>query len=221
MARVATPRATTPSRSDLPAGLAEVLGEAQQLGAIGPAPLDQHVAHADGFLVAAGQLPAAVRLLDLGSGGGLPGLVLAARLPEARGVLLDGRVERARLLEGFVERLGWSDRIEVVGRRAEEAGRGPLRGSFDLVVARGFARPGVTAECGAPFLRVGGRLIVSEPPAEGGAPDRWPAAPCALLGLGAASFPPAPWSFAVLRQDRPCPDRYPRRVGIPGKRPLF
>lgn len=162
-------------------------------------------------------------MLDLGTGGGIPGLVLASELPNAHVVLLDGRTERARMVSGFVERLGWQDRVEVVADRAENAGRGSLRGTVDLVVARGFGPPGVTAECAAPFLRPGGLLVVSEPPAapDGQLVDRWPTGPCAQLGLVRGSTPTLRWSFAMLQAVGSCPERFPRRVGIPAKRPLF
>jgi 16S rRNA (guanine527-N7)-methyltransferase len=88
------------------AELLAVLAAAQGRGAIGPAPLADHVGHALGFLVAWPDLAGATAILDLGSGGGLPGLVLAARLPETRVVLLDGRIARAKFLEAVVDELG-------------------------------------------------------------------------------------------------------------------
>ena len=64
-----------------------------------------------------------------------------------------------------IKDLGIGHRVSVLSSRAEIAGHQPQwRGSFDAVVARGFAAPGVTAECAAPLLRVGGLLCVSEPP---------------------------------------------------------
>jgi 16S rRNA (guanine527-N7)-methyltransferase len=155
----------------------------------------------------------------LGSGGGLPGLVLAEQHLDLHFTLLDGRTQRIERLKSAVETLGWSSRVDVVAARAEEAGRDrELRAMFDVVVARGFSSPGVTAECAAPLLRVGGILIVSEPPE---APPRWPTSGCAQVGLVLESLCESPWSFSLLRQVEPCPDRFPRRVGIPGKRPLF
>ncbi len=112
--------------------------------------------------------------------------------------------------------------MTVVSERAELAGRRPeLRGRLDAVVARGFGPPAVTAECASPFLRVGGVLVVSEPPDAAATLSRWPGAGCAALGLELVRVLDAPFSFAVLRQVEPCADRYPRRVGIPEKRPLF
>lgn len=189
-------------------------------GAIGGGPIESHIAHALGFAVAWPTLGDSEWVLDLGSGGGLPGLVLAVHFPATRFVLLDGRAERARLLGEEVTRLGLDSRVEVVGERAELAARRPeWRGRFDTVVARSFGAPAVTAECGAGFLVVGGALVVSDPP--GADPNRWPPGPLAELGLTHARSTANPFAFAVLRQVTACPDRYPRRVGIPAKRPIF
>jgi 16S rRNA (guanine527-N7)-methyltransferase len=195
-----------------------VLSSAQERGLIGPGPLAPHLDRSlqMGALVP----PGAARALDLGSGGGLPGLPLALALPALSWVLLDGSVSRARFLQEAVRRLGLAERVQVVASRAEEAGRGALRASFDVVMARSFGPPAVTAECGAPFLVVGGRLVIAEPPAsEGG--ERWPAAPLAGLGLVPGQRVESPSAFQVLEQRSLCPDRYPRRNGIPAKRPLF
>lgn len=160
------------------------------------------------------------RAMDLGSGGGVPGLPLAMGRPEAEWVLLDGSVTRGRFLSEAVAALGLASRVHVLAARAEEAGRSPeWRGEFDLVVARSFGSPAVTAECAAPFLRVGGTLVVAEPPLERS--DRWPADGLAPLGLVVADRITTASSFQVLRQESLCPERYPRRTGIPSKRPLF
>ena len=123
-----------------------------------------------------------------------------------------------------------SSRIELVHARAELLGRDQrYRGGFAAVISRSFGPPAITAECGAPFLEVGGRLIVSEPPghvsAAGAdalpATDRWPAEGCQKLGLRPELGIREVFGFAILRQVSPCSDRYPRRPGIPAKRPLF
>lgn len=157
--------------------------------------------------------------LDLGSGGGLPGLPLALAWPETRWVLIEGGSRRADFLREATETLDLGDRVIVVSQRAEEAGHGGLRGSVDCVVARSFGAPAVTAECAAAFLRVGGYLIVSEPP--GGDPNRWEHAGLALLGMRPGRVGVGPTSFQVIDQVSPCPDRFPRRTGLPSKRPLF
>lgn len=203
------------------AELVEVLEQAQRRRVIGPGALADHVAHALGFAQAWPPLASAECVLDLGSGGGLPGLVLAGYLDETRFVLLEGRSERAEALSSDVRRLGWVARVDVVADRAELAARrAELRGHFDAVVARSFGVPAVTAECGAALLKVGGALVVSDPPG-GGSTRRWPVGPLAELGLELESLVTTPRAFAILRSRSSSPDRYPRRVGVPSKRPLF
>jgi len=139
--------------------------------------------------------------------------------PDVRWVLLDGSATRCRFLAEMLDPLGLTPRVEVVESRAEEAGRrADLRGSFDLVVARSFAAPAVTAECAAPLLGVGGRLVVAEPPEPA---DRWPATGLDRLGMEVGERTADLTAYQVLLQVRLCPDRYPRRTGVPTKRPLF
>jgi 16S rRNA (guanine527-N7)-methyltransferase len=157
--------------------------------------------------------------VDLGSGGGLPGLPLALLWPASEWILLDGNLRRTAWLADAVSALGLQQRVEVVRARAEDAGRGPLRGGADLVVARSFAGPAATAECAAPLLKQGGVLIVAEPP--GGHPDRWPATGLDLLGLEPSGQLAEPVAFQRLTQVRLCEERYPRPNGRPAKRPLF
>jgi 16S rRNA (guanine527-N7)-methyltransferase len=206
--------------------LIPMLTEARRLGFLGPGPIVSHLDHAAGFAEAvehalnggeAGERWAA----DLGSGGGVPGLPLALRFPAWNWALIDSSVRRAGFLRDAVRSLGLEDRVRVVPERAETVGRRPTdRGSFDLIVARSFGPPAVVAECGAPLLRLDGLAVVSEPP--GGVPDRWPVAGLAAVGM----VPGQPvlargWAYQLLRQSEPCPQRYPRRVGLPPKRPLF
>lgn len=193
------------------------MAEAQHLGFLGPGPITTHIERAVD-LAAAFDVPRE-QALDLGSGAGVPGLPLALLWADTRWVLLDGSVTRASFLERAVNELQIGERVAVLGSRAEETARGELRGSFDLVVARSFAGPAVTAECGSPFLKVGGLLVVAEPP--GGDPGRWDPAGLAKLGLELGMARSRPTAFQALVQVSPCPERYPRRVGVPAKRPLF
>lgn len=183
-------------------------------------PVGEHRRHAQGFAAALlDQAPQ--RGLDLGSGGGVPGLVLAAHWPGSFWVLLDRDGRRAGFLDRAVLELGWADRVVVVHERAEAAGRdSKLRATFDLVCARSFGVPAVVAECGAPFLCVGGHLVASDPPT-GGA-ERWPEAELDQFGLRLEGHHEAPGAhFTVLKQVAPCPDSWPRRPGVPAKRPRF
>jgi len=205
------------TRQAILTGLAEVLGRVRELGYLGPGPIEDHVTRALDLAAAVGNGPE--KALDLGSGGGVPALPLILLWPESTWVLLEASTRRSDFLEQALAVLGLSDRATVRTERAEAAGRSPMRGEFDLVVARGFGGPAVTAECGSPFLRPGGRLVVAEPP--GGAPSRWEVAGLGLLGLTLGPGVTSPTACQVLLQETPCPERYPRRVGVPGKRPLW
>ncbi|MDQ3643404.1 MAG: class I SAM-dependent methyltransferase [Actinomycetota bacterium] len=202
-----------------------MLEEARELGFLGPGPVEAHLDHAAGFaevvrglaVTPAWRGPAA----DLGSGAGLPGLPLALAFSHCAWLLVESSVRRAEFLRHAVAQLGIGDRVEVAEARAEAVGRAPARrGRFDVVVARSFGPPAVVAECAAPLLRVRGWAVISEPP--GGAPARWPADGLAELGMApeAAAFAQGA-TYQVVRQAERCSDRYPRRVGVPAKRPLF
>jgi 16S rRNA (guanine527-N7)-methyltransferase len=213
-----------------PAALGDVLLDARRAGFLGPGPIEPHLEHAAGFVDLARRQ--AVRsgagaplILDLGSGGGLPGLVIAMRWPATTLVLLDANERRAEFLQRAVRRCGLGERVTVVHQRAEVGGRDPqYRGTFDGVVVRSFGAPAVVAECGAPFLRQGGWLIVSEPPGasdENGHRDRWPADGVAQVGLEPGEFVRDGFGYQVLHQREACPERFPRRNGVPAKQPLF
>jgi 16S rRNA (guanine527-N7)-methyltransferase len=212
----------------VPPVLRQVLNEAREFGFLGPGPVETHIHHAEGFvLLAQRHSPTdAARILDLGSGGGLPGLVLAAMWPACSVVLLDAAVRRTGFLREAVIRCGLAARVSVITERAEIAGRDPeLRGCFDGVVVRSFGPPAVVAECAAPFLRVAGFVVVSEPPES---PDdstglsiRWESPGLAQVGLETVESVRETYGYEVLRQRQLCPDRFPRRNGKPAKSPLF
>ncbi len=220
------PGADSPTDSPIAPEVLDVLSDAQDQGFIGPGPLEPHVVHALGFAhalarVRGGPLAVGDHVVDLGAGGGVPGLVLAFAWPGVRLSLVEGSARRAAFLEEAVRRCRLEGHVDVVARRAELAGRDPeLRGRCGLVVSRSFGIPGETAECASPFLDLGGLLIVSEPPEARGEAG-WPPEGLALLGLEWVAPGLVTSGFAVFRQVAPCPDRYPRRVGVPRKRPLF
>ncbi len=198
-----------------------MLADSQRRGFLGPGPIEGQLERS--LHLGAGIPPAVgeeTTLMDLGSGGGLPGIPLAVAFEGTRWILLDGGAGRASFLTEAVERLGLAHRVTVVAQRAEEAGRGPLRGTLDVVVARSFGPPAVTAECAAPFLKTQGILLVAEPPGQLIA-GRWDVDGLASLGLTLATRSEEGTSWQSLVQSVPCPDRYPRRTGIPNKRPLF
>lgn len=198
--------------------LKDVLEQSRSWGFLGPGPIDTHINHSMMFVPL---VENANTVLDLGSGGGVPGLVLALVLPSVKFVLLDANGRRCSFLRDAVEQLTLSSRVRVAEGRAEDLARQPsLRHHFDVVVARSFGRPAVVAECAVGFLAENGCLIVSEPPDR--SEVRWPAEGLAELGLAPGSSLSTPdGTIQILDSTELCSDRYPRRNGVPSKRPLF
>jgi 16S rRNA (guanine527-N7)-methyltransferase len=199
--------------------LGAVLAEARDLGFLGPGPVEDHRRHAAAFVRALADRPPGLGV-DLGSGGGVPALVVATALADWRWELVEAGERRAAFLIRAVDQLELGHRVRVRHERAEDVGRSADdRARAAAVTARSFAPPPVTAECGAPLLELGGVLVVSEPP--GGEAGRWDPVGVATLGLGEPEVRPGPPTVAVLVQSAPCPARFPRRAGIPAKRPLW
>jgi 16S rRNA (guanine527-N7)-methyltransferase len=170
-------------------------------------------------------LPASVeRALDLGSGGGVPGIVLAIARPAVRWTLVDSVRKKADALRSFAEALGLTN-VEVLDERAELLGRSPSRESFDLVTARACAALPVLAEYALPLLRVGGMLLAWKGPISGDELADGAAASELLGGVvpevrltGIASL--GDHRFVLVSKFRPTPARWPRRPGEPARRPL-
>ena len=202
--------------------LVEILQDARARGYLGPEPVEHHIEHSRDLADAVG--PFRGTFLDLGSGGGVPGLVLGLSWAAGSGILLESQQRRCEFLEAALERLALTDRVSVRGGRAEDLARDPeLRGGIDLVVARAFGRPAVTAECAVGFLRAGGRLVVTEPPegTSGGA-ERWPQDGLRELGFGPAVPLRSGRAGAVALSAMAEPaERWPRRAGRPAKSPLW
>lgn len=199
--------------------LLDVLAEARDRGFLGPGDLEPQVAHALVFAAAVAEPDAAV---DLGSGGGLPALVLAEHWPGSRWVLVEAMHKRAAFLREAVAGLGLAARVEVVHERAEIVGRAPeRRARAGLVTARGFGAPAVVAEAAAPLLRVGGVLVVSEPPDLGDSWARWPVNGLIRAGLVPERVVRAGSAVRVLRQVAPCGADLPRPNKQQRRAPLW
>lgn len=202
--------------------LTTTLAEARLLGFLGPGPVVDQIERALAFTALAGLAPELA--VDLGTGGGVPGLVLAVAWPTSRWLLVDSNQRRCRWLESAVRHLDLGSRCDVVCERAEVVARGASRQGADLVTARSFAPPSPTAECAAPLLRLGGLLLAADPPEIDDM--RWPPSGLAILGLVLdvsvrVGTPAGPASLSRLVSVSSCPELYPRRVGLPFKRPLF
>jgi 16S rRNA (guanine527-N7)-methyltransferase len=166
------------------------------------------------------------RVLDLGSGAGLPGLALAIAISKAEFTLLDSSKKRTAFLRSAIGLLGLEN-VSAVCARAEEAGRQEgWREGFDLVTARAVAPLPVLVEYALPFLKTGGRLIAQRGPK---AEEEVSAAKRAIRELngGKAVIRPVKVPFldaerrlVIIEKTGLTPDRYPRRTGVPLKRPL-
>jgi 16S rRNA (guanine527-N7)-methyltransferase len=201
------------TEDDASALLATVLERARHVGFLGTGPWQDHVAHAGAFVAALPSGP--LRLADLGSGGGIPALPVLLARPDVEAVLIESTARRAAFLAWALDRLGLTDRATVANVRAEDLGRDPVhRSRYDVVTARAFGPPARTAECAAGLLRVGGHLIVSEPP---DSPSRWPDEGLARVGFG----PALPEGLVVRIPLRQVIPEIPRPTRQLVKRPLF
>jgi 16S rRNA (guanine527-N7)-methyltransferase len=163
-------------------------------------------------------------LADVGSGGGFPGLVIASVLPGVTVHLIEPLGKRARLLGSIAQALG-VENVTVHQVRAEDAGRGLLRDSCDVVTARALAGLSELLEYTAPLCVPGGRIVL---PKGSGFEAELAAAQGAMTVLGCGlvtceamrSEISATLSVATFRKAGVTPATYPRRAGMPAKRPL-
>jgi 16S rRNA (guanine527-N7)-methyltransferase len=131
------------------------------------APVPGVIEHSEAFVAALNGVTGTV--VDLGSGGGVPGLVIAWRRPDLRVILVDRRATRTDHLQRLVSRLELGERTTVLTVEARHLPH-LLEERVAGVVARGFGSPADVVVATRPILAVGGVLVVSEPP--NGA-DRW------------------------------------------------
>ena len=150
--------------------LLDALRSSQRLGMLGDRPVDEVVDHAGAVVDALAVVTGTV--IDLGAGGGVPGLVIAVARPDLRLVLVDRRTSRTDHLHRLVARLGLVGRVDVLAAEASALGE-TWNATAGAVVARGFGPPAVVVPVAVPLLVDGGLLVVSEPP-HGDGVDRWP-----------------------------------------------
>lgn len=169
----------------------------------------------------------AQRLIDIGSGGGVPAIPLAIARPEAEWVMVDSTRKKAAALEQFVAALGLA-RVQVVAERAEVLGRDPSRRErFAVATARACAPLPVLVELGLPLVEVGGLLLAWKGPLTD-ADDEVRRGRVAAGQLGAGRLEIRDAGLAALGghthvlvpKERATDARYPRRPGEPARRPL-
>ncbi len=164
-------------------------------------------------------------MLDIGTGAGMPGIPLKIVHPGARLLLLDSIAKKTAFLRHIVGELGLEG-VEILTQRAEEIGHlTDYRESFDLVVCRAVSQLATVAELTLPFCRIGGLAVI---PKKAGIESELSQADGAIGLLGGKLKIVHEVNvrgleqhvLVVLEKTSPTPVAYPRRSGIPAKRPL-
>ena len=160
------------------------------------------------------------RIIDVGSGAGVPGVMLAAQLGKASVTLVDASERRAGYARGAVQALELAHRCVVVhGRGDELAHTAAHRAGYDVAVARLLGDAAEALEQLAALVRPGGLVLVSVATSEVG---RWRAADLGMLGGARVTVEErAAGSRALVRVPGPVPARFPRRVAARRRAPLF
>lgn len=166
-------------------------------------------------------------LCDVGAGAGFPSLPLKIVFPKLKITIVDSLNKRIRFLEQLVAQLGLSD-VTLIHDRAETFGasNSSYRENFDIVTARAVARLSVLSELCLPLVKVGGQFIALK---ASQADEELQQAQIAIATLGAdvtmvdqLVLPQSdePRTIIVLKKAKPTPPKYPRRPGVPAKKPL-
>ncbi len=171
------------------------------------------------------------KIIDVGTGGGIPGIpvvcYLAREYVDIQATFLDASIKKTSFLE-YV--LGLNEgqsryvttRVSVINKRAELCGREPsYRGSFQVAIARSLAKPATTVELCSPLLQLGGYLVVSLDP-HSITPLLWPDKGLEKFGMikiGEVNVDE--YRYLAVTQALSCPDVYPRRIGVPSKKPVW
>lgn len=167
-----------------------------------------------------------IRLLDVGTGAGFPGVPLKILRPEYEVVLLDSLKKRVSFLNHLIAELGL-DNITCVHGRAEDYGRlAAYRESFDIVVSRAVARLSVLAELCLPLVKVGGELVAYKGPRSSEEIEESRGALKILGGMLERHIEVKlpgledERSLLFIRKEKSTPEKYPRKPGVPEKKPL-
>ena len=171
------------------------------------------------------------RVIDVGTGAGVPGVPMAILLPDCNFTLLEARAKKCRFLREVSGELGL-DNVTVLNSRAEVAGRSPTqRECYDVAVARSVADLAVLAELVLPFVQVGGTAVLPKGGSEPELQAEIERAAFAINTLGSAPAIVEPrlndssstdreYRTVYLMKIAQTPSQYPRNAGIPKKRPL-
>jgi 16S rRNA (guanine527-N7)-methyltransferase len=164
-------------------------------------------------------------VIDVGSGSGVPGIPLKIAEPSIRLTIVEAKQRKVEFLRSVLPELGMSD-VEVVNRRAEESARDPrLREQFDVAVAKALAHLRTLLELTLPFVRMGG-VVLAPKGKEAESETKDSAVALETLNGSLRGIEPIPLTsnpvqhVVVVDKVLPTPERFPRRPGVPAKRPL-
>lgn len=188
--------------------------------------LDRHYVDSLSALAIPGMIPQNARLIDVGTGAGFPGMPLAIARPDVQVTLLDSLQKRLTFLQAVIDELGLKN-VTLVHARAEDGARMPQhRGAYDVAVARAVASLPLLCEYLLPYVKTGGKAVCWKGPAVENELTQGKRA-AFLLGakLGESipvTIPGRDWEHRLLVIDKtaPTPKTYPRKAGIPAKKPL-
>lgn len=170
------------------------------------------------------ELKADYKLIDIGTGAGFPGIPLKIVFPELKITLLDSLNKRVGFLNDVIDELNLND-IEAIHGRAEDIARDKAyRASYDIAVSRAVANLSTLSEYCLPFVKIGGKFVSYK---SGDCADEVDNAKAAIHLLGGKinkidefSYSNNSRSFIVIDKVMNTSNKYPRKAGLPSKKPL-
>jgi 16S rRNA (guanine527-N7)-methyltransferase len=163
-------------------------------------------------------------LIDVGSGSGVPGIPLKIMEPSLQLTLVEAKQRKAEFLVALLPELGLSD-VTVITRRAEDLAHDPrYREQYDYAIAKALAPLRTLAELTLPFVRMGG-LVLAPKGKEAEAEVKEARVALETLNGSVRAVEPIPLAqplqkVVIIDKELPTPLRFPRRPGVPSKRPL-
>ena len=201
--------------------LEEAWVPAREAGVVGPESVRSLNEHAKGFIIEDWKKQPQKHFIDLGTGAGIPGILLAIALPSSRWTLIDSSYRRCGFATLAVDALNLGDRVCVEHVRAGHLSRSSeTREQFDGATARLFGQAPELAECGLPLLRIGATLVVSVSDKteqlwrQSGLREK---TGCKIMSSWSTSV----GSFLAVQRMETTPSRLPRSAAARQRAPLF
>ncbi|MEQ8843960.1 MAG: 16S rRNA (guanine(527)-N(7))-methyltransferase RsmG [Phycisphaerales bacterium] len=180
----------------------------------------RHILDALTLMAPLAELPQGATVIDIGTGGGVPGVPLAIVRPDLRFTLLDATAKKTAFVRAAMDTLG-VQHASVVTARAEQAARDPQhRDTYDAAIARAVGPMATIAELATPFVKPGGVALLIKGEKATEELEHARAALHLLLAAHAATLDTPTGRIVILEKMRPTPKAYPRGNGEPKRKPL-